>query len=85
MRTLTDQQEAYRRGVLPFQARRVLAARTVRSYLAAHPGSTAAEVATGCGVRGHLMDLAAKRLARWERGPDGTPRWYAVPMEAPDS
>lgn len=84
-KALTYQQDQYRRGRLPFQQKRLLAVRAVRSYLVAHPGSTATEVVAGTGIRGHLIDLAAKKLARWERGEDGTPRWWAVPMEAPDS
>ncbi len=63
-------------------ARRVLNARKVRHYLVEHPGSTAAEIVAATKVRGALMWLNGRKLARFEKGKDGQPtRWWARAME----
>lgn len=82
MKQLLPQQEAYRKGALPWQAKAALANKEVRSFLAANPqGVTKAEISAACKLGGSVMRLQQMGLAYFTGGgKNGPAKWFAKPI-----
>lgn len=82
LRVLTPEQENYRKGKLPWQAKAALANKEVRQFLIANPqGVTKEEIAAACKLGGSITRLQQMGLAYFTGGgKNGPAKWFAKPI-----